>query len=191
MKHAAGVSAARPTPAAVEFRDATLDDAAAVVALVESAYRGESSKAGWTTEADLLHGQRTDPDSVSAVIASPRSHIVLAVEGTTGALLACCQIEQRGEGAAYFGMFAVQPRLQGGGVGTLLLREAERRARDEWRANRMEMTVISQREELLAWYERRGYARTGKTVPFPYGDQRFGLPLRDDLVFSVLAKQLR
>ncbi|MGH8891185.1 MAG: GNAT family N-acetyltransferase [Acidothermaceae bacterium] len=173
----------------LEFRDATLDDAAAVVALVESAYRGEASKAGWTTEADLLHGQRTDPESVKAIVESPAARIVVAADGATGELLACCQIERRAEGAAYFGMFAVRPGLQGGGVGKALLAEAERRAREEWRADHMEMTVITQREELIAWYVRRGYAKTGDSRPFPYGDERFGLPLRDDLEFSVLVKK--
>jgi len=173
----------------LEFRDATPDDAAAVVALVESAYRGEASKAGWTTEADLLHGQRTDPDLVKAIIGSPHSRIILAVDRTTDELLACCQIEQRAAKAAYFGLFAVRPRVQGGGVGKLLLAEAERRARENWCAERMEMTVITQREELLAWYVRRGYVKTGESRPFPYGDERFGLPLRDDLEFSVLVKK--
>jgi ribosomal protein S18 acetylase RimI-like enzyme len=87
-------------------------------------------------------------------------------------------------------MFSVQPVRQGEGVGHQLLAEAERLARDEWAATAMVMTVIAQRAELIAWYERRGYRRTGETEPFPYGNERYGVPRRPDLVFAVLAKPL-
>ncbi len=157
------------------FRRAAEADIPALTALVESAYRGEASRAGWTTEADLLEGQRTDPEGVAAVVRDPKS-ILLAVE-RDGALVACCQLEHRGA-EAYFGMFAVSPLLQGGGVGRAVLAEAERTVRAEWGAERMRMQVIRQRAELIAWYERRGYRRTGELSPFPYGDQRFGLPQR-------------
>jgi len=173
--------------AALAFREATVDDVDAIVALVESAYRGEASKAGWTTEADILEGQRTDRESVRTIVESPNAHVVLALDASSNQLLACCQLESRGS-AAYFGMFAVQPALQGGGVGKALLAEAERRARDNWNADHLEMTVIAQREDLIAWYLRRGYRKTGENRPFPYGDERFGLPLRDDLEFCVLSK---
>ncbi|MEU4096732.1 N-acetyltransferase [Streptomyces sp. NPDC026673] len=169
------------------FRPATDEDVPALVALIESAYRGESSRTGWTTEADLLEGQRTDPAGVAAVIKGEHS-LILAVE-TDGAVVACCQLENR-EGHAYFGMFAVRPALQGGGLGKLVLAEAERLAREEWAADEMHMTVITQREDLIAWYVRRGYERTGRTSPFPYGDDRFGLPTREDLAFELLVKKL-
>ncbi|MDX2704162.1 GNAT family N-acetyltransferase [Streptomyces sp. PA03-6a] len=169
------------------FRTATREDVPVLVALIESAYRGEASRTGWTTEADLLEGQRTDPQGVAAVIDGERS-LILAVEAD-GVVVACCQLENR-DGHAYFGMFAVRPALQGGGLGKLVLAEAERRAREEWAADEMHMTVITQREDLIAWYVRRGYARTGRTSPFPYGDARFGLPTRDDLAFELLVKQL-
>lgn len=167
------------------FRDATEADVAQVVALVESAYRGESSRAGWTSESHLLHGQRTDPDGVRTAMKAGR--LLLAERG--GELVACCQLERRPE-AAYFGMFAVRPTLQGAGVGKLVLAEAERIAREEWACAAMEMTVVAQREELIAFYERRGFVRTGATEPFPYGDERFGVPQRDDLHFVVLRKPL-
>jgi ribosomal protein S18 acetylase RimI-like enzyme len=173
--------------AAFTFREATVDDVDAIVALVESAYRGEASKAGWTTEADLLEGQRTDRESVRTIVESLNAHAVLAFDASSNQLLACCQLESRGN-AAYFGMFAVQPALQGSGVGKALLAEAERRARDDWSADHLEMTVIAQREDLIAWYLRHGYRKTGENRPFPYGDERFGLPLRDDLEFCVLSK---
>lgn len=169
------------------FRIAARDDVHALVALLESAYRGEASRAGWTTEADLLEGQRTDPEGVEAVITQPGS-IMLAVE-REGALVACCQLERRGE-AAYFGMFAVRPGLQGAGLGRAVLTEAERTAVAEWGSHEMQMTVIRQREDLIAWYVRRGYARTGTYTPFPYGDERFGIPQRDDLAFELLVKKL-
>jgi GNAT superfamily N-acetyltransferase len=174
--------AAQPT-----FRAATADDVPALVALIESAYRGDESRAGWTTEADILEGQRTDPAGVLEVIEKPGSRLV-AVE-SAGELVACCQLEHRGE-HAYFGMFAVRPALQGAGLGKLIIAEAERFAREEWGVAEMHMTVISVREDLIAWYVRRGYARTGRTSPFPYGDERFGLPTRDDLEFELLTKRL-
>jgi ribosomal protein S18 acetylase RimI-like enzyme len=177
------VSAALP----LRFRAATAADAAAVVALVESAYRGEASRAGWTTEADLLDGQRTDAADVLACIARPRSQVLLAESG--GRLLACAHVADE-DGAGYFGMFSVVPGLQGGGVGSQVLAEAERIARDELGLAMMRMTVIDVREALIAWYERRGYRRTGIKKPFPYGDERFGRPRRDDLRFEVLEKSL-
>ncbi|MFJ2821279.1 GNAT family N-acetyltransferase [Streptomyces toxytricini] len=174
-------------PAELEFRHAVEADVPELVALVESAYRGEASRAGWTTEADLLDGQRTDPDGVRAVIRTAGS-VLLAVE-RDGELVACCQLEHRGD-HAYFGMFAVRPGLQGGGLGKEVLAEAERRCREMWAAKEMRMTVVSLREELIAYYERRGYRRTGELSPFPYGDERFGVPLRDDLAFELLVKPL-
>jgi ribosomal protein S18 acetylase RimI-like enzyme len=105
-------------------------------------------------------------------------------------LVACCELRGQPSGTAYFGMFAVVPTLQGGGVGGKVLAEAERRAVALWSATAMEMTVIRQRDELIAWYERRGYRRTGETRPFPHGDERFGLPRRSDLEFAVLTKSL-
>jgi ribosomal protein S18 acetylase RimI-like enzyme len=160
-----------------------------VVDLVESAYRGERSKTGWTTEAELLGGQRTDAEAVAAVISAADSRLLLASDGH-GEVVACCVIQQLRAGRSYFGTFAVRPGSQGGGLGKLVLVEAERVARDEWACDTIEMTVIGQREDLIAWYVRRGYAATGEMRPFPYGDKRFGVPKREDLYFVVLAKSL-
>ncbi|MFE8014186.1 GNAT family N-acetyltransferase [Streptomyces antibioticus] len=178
---------AATTASGLTFRDATDADVDVLVALVESAYRGDSSRAGWTTEADILEGQRTDPEGVLEVIKSPDSRL-LVVE-RDGRTVACCQLEHRGD-HAYFGMFAVSPTLQGAGLGKLVIAEAERRARATWGVAEMHMTVIDVREDLIAWYERRGYRRTGRTSPFPYGDDRFGIPQRTDLRFELLVKPL-
>lgn len=169
------------------FRTALPGDVPALVALVESAYRGDASRAGWTTEADLLDGRRTDAEAVTEVIARPHSVVLLAEHA--GELLGCCNLERRGE-AAYFGMFSVRPERQGGGLGRAVLAHAERVAREQWGAAEVEMTVIAQREDLIAWYERRGYRRTGVHSPFPYGDERFGVPRRPDLRFEKLIKAL-
>lgn len=171
----------------LSFRNATDADVEALVPLVTSAYRGESSRVGWTTEADFLDGNRIDADVLRADIARPQSRVVLAERD--GALLACAHVAEE-DGHGYFGMFAVVPGLQGGGIGKALLAECERVAREEWRLPDMRMTVIDIRDTLIAFYERRGYRRTGTYKPFPHGDARFGIPRRDDLRFEVLEKPL-
>ena len=175
----------------LQFRHATTADIPAIVSLVTRAYRGQASRAGWTTEADLLEGQRIDPEVLRADLGRPRSKILLAERDAM--LVACAHVaveaDEHGE-AGYFGMFAVDPGLQGGGTGRAVLAEAERVACGDFLMGRMRMTVIVQRTELIGWYQRRGYRRTGVFKPFPYGDERFGIPLRDDLRFEVLEKEL-
>lgn len=169
------------------FRVATAGDGPALLDLIQSAYRGDTSRAGWTTEADLIDGTRTNVDLLDADLADPATTFLVS-EDTHG-LLACCAVTKRTDGAAYFGTFAVRPRAQGSGIGTRMLTAAEEHARVAGAA-RMEMTVLAQRSDLLAWYARRGYQATGETSPFPYGDERYGRPLRDDLIFTVLAAPL-
>ncbi|WP_411850186.1 GNAT family N-acetyltransferase [Stenotrophomonas sp. LGBM10] len=169
------------------FRAATLADIPALVALVTSAYRGDASRAGWTTEADMLDGARIDPQGLQADIERPRSTILLAER--EGRLLACAHVADD-HGKGYFGMFAVEPTLQGGGVGKQVMDAAEAHAAATWQLDVMQMTVIDIRDELIAFYERRGYRRTGIKKPFPYGDARFGIPKRDDLQFEILEKPL-
>lgn len=167
---------------------ATAADIPALVDLVESAYRGERSRAGWTTEADLLDGQRTDADSVAELIDSPGHCLLTLREADT--IVACCHLRQDGQ-VAHFGMFAVSPTRQAGGLGGRLLAAAEAHARSVWDCTQMQMLVIDGRRELVAWYQRRGYAETGEILPFPYGNPRFGLPKRNDLRFLRLSKPLR
>jgi len=169
----------------LRFRFAVPRDVPDIVALVHSAYRGDHSRVGWTTEANLLDGQRTDPEEVQALIAA--GELILAEHA--GQLVANMQLSRHGD-AAYVGMLAVRPELQAQGIARALLEEAERRVRAQRLATRIEMTVIAQRTELIAWYERRGYRDTGESRPFPYGDERFGQPRRPDLYFRVLAKRL-
>lgn len=167
------------------FRRATSADVPQIVALVERAYRGELSRAGWTTEADLLDGQRTDVEEIAGLCASSDARVLLALAGPE----LCGSVHLAPEpGGLYLGMLAVQPSLQGRGVGRALLDEAERILHDEQFGRRIRMTVIGQRSELIAWYVRRGYRVTGAREPFPYGQPRFGLPRRPDLYFEVLEK---
>jgi ribosomal protein S18 acetylase RimI-like enzyme len=169
------------------FRAAVAADVPAVVELVESAYRGDASRVGWTTEAELLGGRRTGPDDIEAILAREQSQLLLAERD--GQLLACAHVAVE-DGTGYFGMFSVDPRRQGEGLGKTVLAEAERIAAEQWGCPTMRMTVIDVRDELIAFYERRGYRRTGIKKPFPYGDERFGVPKRDDLRFEVLEKSL-
>ena len=170
------------------FTFARPDDLPAVHALIESAYRGETSRAGWTTEADLVRGPRTSVDELAELVASPDNEFLLARD-PAGALVACCHLQKRAD-SAYFGMFAVDPTRQGGGVGDAMLAEAERIVRDEWHRPQLTMWVIGVRGELIAWYERRGYKRTGEAVDFSYDADAPAGPIEPGLEFLVLAKEL-
>jgi ribosomal protein S18 acetylase RimI-like enzyme len=170
------------------FRRATSADIPSIVELVTMAYRGEASREGWTSEADLVGGQRVDADVLTDDIHRYDSVVILAERGD--ALVGCAHIERMAPGRAYFGMFAVRPAGQAQGHGKKILAEAERTAVAEWGVSVMEMTVLDLRAELLDFYQRRGYRRTGIHKAFPYGDERFGVPTRDDLRLEVLEKDL-
>lgn len=169
------------------FRPATAGDIARLHPLIERAYRGETARAGWTHEADLLDGQRTDAAELAALIADPARVLLMAEQD--GDVIGCVQVADLGAGLAYLGMLTVDSDRQAGGLGRQVLAAAEDWARNPFRARRMEMTVIAQRRELIAWYERRGYRLTGESRPFPMDDARFGLP-REPLSFAVLDKTL-
>lgn len=166
---------------------ATTEDVPALVALVNSGYRGDSSRQGWTTEADLLGGIRIDEESMTDLIKAPGSAVLKATDAT-GAIHGCVHL-QDAEKALYLGMLTVSPALQNAGIGRELMLAAESFAqRKDFSA--ITMTVISVREELIAWYQRRGYADTGERKPFPMNDPRFGLP-KQPLEFIVMEKQLK
>ena len=164
---------------------ATERDVPALNELVQSAYRGESSRRGWTTEADLLDGIRTDETGLKTMLANPQARILKYEDA--GQLIGCVYLEKKGD-YLYLGMLTVSPDAQAGGIGKQLMVAAEQLARD-WNCRAMTMTVIPQRHELIAFYERRGYRPTGETEPFPMDDPRFGLP-KQPLSFIVMEKML-
>lgn len=175
-------------PAGVSFRCASIGDIERLALHVQGAYRGESGRQGWTTESDLLDGQRTDHQELSELVASDAAQIWLAEQGPE--LLGSLVLRREPDGVVHVGMLAVRPDQQAQGVGRALLAQAERVSVALGWGRRLQMTVIGQRQELIAWYERRGYRLTSERRPFPYGDARFGLPRRPDLYFCVLEKVL-
>jgi ribosomal protein S18 acetylase RimI-like enzyme len=146
------------------FRRATVEDAQAIADLINSAYRGETSRQGWTTEADLLDGLRTTPQEIRQLITGQDSFLLLCHRDAM--LIGSVHVEKQGE-QAYIGMFVVRPDIQGAGIGKHLLKEAETLARNSWEVNSYVMVVITSRHELIAFYERRGYRRTGELSEFP------------------------
>ena len=169
------------------LREAGPADIDALVRLINAVYRGDSSRLGWTTEADLLDGQRTDAGEVGELIEAADS-MFLVTDDDAG-LLACAHLAQDGA-RAWFGMFAVRPGHQGQGLGRRFLEAAEQRIHVRWGATHMRMSVISVRRELIDYYGRRGYAPTGETLPFPT-DPRSGIPKVAHLEFVVLEKPLQ
>ena len=170
---------------AIHISRATVHDIPALVVLVNSAYRGESSKAGWTTEADLLGGIRVNEHSLVKMINKNDSAILKCVNGE-GQLIGCVYLEKQQQ-KLYLGMLTVLPQLQTAGIGKTLLKEAENYALSV-NCSVMVMTVISVRNELIAWYERRGYINTGEKKPFPT-DPAFGIA-KQPLEFIVMEKKL-
>jgi ribosomal protein S18 acetylase RimI-like enzyme len=172
---------------AVSIRLARPADADTLADLIRSAYRGEGSRAGWTSEADLVEGERINAAQVRASISDSDSLMLVGEDADV--IVACCQLRNQGAGLAYFGTFAVSPKAQGAGLGRQLMAEAEREAVAAFNATRLEMTVLAPQEALIAYYERHGYHRTGETRPFP-ADSRYARPLVDGLYFIVLEKTL-
>lgn len=184
------------TAGAFLSRIASLDDIDSLVALVNGAYRGDSGRRGWTTEADLIDGQRVDAPMLVEMVEQEASSIIIveSEEAGTAEIVGCVHVRgEHGAGSApraHFGLLTVAVDRQRQGIGDRLLAEAETFARERFGAREMMMHVISIRAPLIAWYERRGYRKTGEKAAFPYGEPRFGLPLRDDLEFILMAKTL-
>lgn len=163
------------------IRLATREDLPALHPVIERAYRGDSAREGWTHEADLLEDTRTNLDVLEGIIDSPEQCLLVAQRG--GTLLGCVSVTGLGGDLAYLGQLCVEPRLQASGIGKLLLTAAEDCARSAFGADRIEMTVIDTRAELIAYYERRGYAPTGERRDFP-------IPLDPPMFMVVLEKPL-
>lgn len=164
---------------------ATIADAAELSALINSAYRGETSKKGWTTEADLLEGTRTSEEELINIIASSNHYLLKFIrdEKIIGSVLLIAKKE-----VLYLGMLTVSPELQNSGIGKQLLQAAEQLAQ-QLELSRIQMTVIGIRKELLAWYMRNGYEDTGVREPFPFGEGDKALT-SEPLDFIVLEKKL-
>ena len=145
------------------LRTGDAGDTHRIVDLINSAYSGDGGRAGWTHEAHLIEGERTDAAEIAGLIAAPEGRFLLCFDGA--ALVGCAYVRTMG-GPGYLGMLAVRPALQGGGVGKLLLAEGERIIHEEWGcASALISVFTSHRPELSAFYERRGYVRTGRTKP--------------------------
>jgi ribosomal protein S18 acetylase RimI-like enzyme len=163
-------------------------DLAAIAELVNSAYRGDVSRQGWTTEADYVGGQRTDPQVLARDLAAdPRARLLVLRDGAGEPPLGCVMLKPAGDGAWYLGMLTVRPDIQDRQLGRTMLEGAEAYAKAQG-AGRIRISVVQVRDTLIAWYERRGYAATGATLPFPYDDPEIGEPMRDDLHFVVMEK---
>ena len=163
-------------------------DYASITALVNEAFRGTGPTVSWNSEAGVIEGERlTEALLLADLKSKPAGHLLAYRDAADGPLLGTVWLEPKQNDTWYLGLLAVRPELQTRKLGSSLLADAEEFAKDRG-AQRIRMTVVNVRHALIAWYERRGYALTGETAPFPYDDQRFGRPLRDDLHFVVLAK---
>lgn len=163
---------------------ASTNDIPALVPLVNSAYRGDASRKGWTTEADLLKGElRTDAPTLLETMSKPGATF-LKCTSEEGRIIGCVYL-QKEERGLYLGMLTVSPELQAGGIGKQLLAAASVHAKENG-CPVIFMGVISLRHELIAWYERHGYYLTGKTKPLP-DDHRFGIPTQP-LEFALMEK---
>jgi ribosomal protein S18 acetylase RimI-like enzyme len=172
----------------IELEPATEADLPDIVALTNWAYRGTGPQSSWTVES-YLEGERTTADALRAdLAAAPDAHL-LVWRDAAGELQGHVWLEPQADGAWYLGLLSVRPDRQDQKLGRSLLNAAEAFARDRG-ASRVRLTVINVRDTLIAWYQRRGYALTEETRPFPYGDDRFGRPQRDDLSFVVLERAL-
>jgi len=164
-------------------------DYPAIIDLVNVAYRGTGPSASWNIE-NFIEGQRLNESLLREdLTAKPEAHLLTYRDAPDGPLLGTVLLDPEPDGVWYLGLLTVRPDLQKRKLGRTLLAAAEDFARQRG-AHRVQMTVVNVRDILIAWYERRGYTVTGESRPFPYGDERFGRPLRDDLYFVVLEKDI-
>ena len=168
---------------------ATHDDHPAIVTLVNHAYRGGGAKESWNAESGIIDGPRITLDQLRRDLDANPSARVMIHRAAGGNVRASVWLEPSADETWYLGMLAIDPTAQALGVGRHMLAAIEAYVAGQG-GRRIRMTVLNVRETLIAWYERRGYGRTGEIEAFPYEDQRFGKPLRDDLAFVVLTKDL-
>jgi ribosomal protein S18 acetylase RimI-like enzyme len=197
----------------LSIRDATPNDIEGLLALVNGSYRGDGSRQGWTTEADLLDGQRTDRAMLEALLEEEGSSIFLieahvdrfhlasesngllsrlrtaGIPSQSKTIMVACAHLKKSATDLYFGMLSVDPRWQSLGLGRFCLDYFQNRARTQG-ARRLWMTVIAQRQELIAYYERRGFHRTGQQHPFPNHDPRYGISKVGDLTLIEMAQEI-
>jgi GNAT superfamily N-acetyltransferase len=159
-----------------------------IVSLMNRAYRGMGTDAGWNTEADYIVGDRTSPALLREEMAA-KSEASLLVWRTPDGVKGCVWLDPQTADIWYLGSLTIDPSAQNEGLGRRLLAASEFWVREHG-GREIRMTVVNIRDSLIAWYARRGYQPTGETEPFPYDDARFGTPQRDDLNFIVLRKQL-
>ena len=157
-----------------------------LVKLLDSAYRGEGSKQGWTSEADLFIGEKRTDEAVVAELMKRPGAVFLKYENDLSGIEGCVFLHKKGN-KVYLGMFSVSPGSQGRGIGKKILNAADDFAR-EHNCIAIYMTVITARKELISWYEKNGYSRTGETIPFPV-DERYGVPTQP-LELMILEKSL-
>jgi ribosomal protein S18 acetylase RimI-like enzyme len=165
-------------------------DYAAIVDLANLSFRGTGANASWNTEAVFIEGHRLNESLLREDLAAkPKAELLTYRDEPDGPVLGTVLLDERKEGVWYLGLLSIRPDLQKRQLGRGLLAAAEDFARARG-GRRIRMTVVNVRDTLIAWYERRGYRLTGETQPFPYGDERFGRPLREDLHFVVLEKDI-
>ena len=164
-------------------------DYPAIIELANLAYRGTGPSASWNIE-DFIEGQRLNDSLLREDLAAkPNAHLLTYRDDPNGPLLGTVLLDPQADGTWYLGLLTIHPDLQKRQLGRTLLAAAEDFAKQRG-ARRIEMVVVNVRDILIAWYQRRGYTVTAETKPFPYGDDRFGRPLRDDLHFVVLEKNI-
>ena len=158
----------------------------AIIDLINLAFRGTGPSASWNTEIVFIEGQRLNESLLKEDLAAkPEAHLLTYRDHPDGPLLGTVLLDPKKDGVWYLGLLTVRPDLQKRKLGRTLLAAAEAYAKERG-ASRIQMTVVNVRDTLIAWYQRRGYTLIDETRPFPYGDERFGRPLRDDLYFVVL-----
>lgn len=174
----------------MHLQDATEADYPEIISLVNAAYRGSGDAIKvWSRESGILEGTRTDDSLLREEASAPGAHLLIHRDSTDQSILGTVILAPAKHDSWYLGMLTVRPALQNRQLGRTLLNAAEEFAKLHG-AESIRITVLNVRDALIAWYERRGYMRTGETEPFPYGDSRFGNPLRDDLEFVILEKHL-